>query len=108
MTHNQRELLASINAMHEERFSDPQDKQHLKQPPTSMQQINRGGAWIKTVSISPRNENLGSPNNTYVIAIGPSNESHEEVEAMFGVELQQLRSGNLKFYHGRRKTNVFV
>jgi len=76
--------------------------------PSSSIKDNRGGAWMKTITISPKLSNIGLPDNTYVIAIGPSGESHEEVEGLFSEELQKLRSGNLRFYNGKIKQNILI
>ena len=70
--------------------------------PTSSSKNNRGGAWVKTITIAS-NGLADEKENTYAIAFGPSSESHEDIEQLFAEELRQLRSGTLEFYHGNSK-----
>ena len=69
---------------------------------------NRGGAWMKTITISPNKDRIGSFDNTYAISIGPAGDSHEEIEELYAEEITRLRTGTLKFYHGKYKKNVCV
>jgi len=46
--------------------------------------------------------------NTYAIAFGPSNASHESVEKMFADELSQLKSGKCQFYHGNSRKMIRI
>ena len=70
---------------------------------------NRGSVWVKTVTISPMPGNIHSLSNTYPIAIGKGEVSHEEVERRFAEELSKLRSGGDRvFYHGGLRENVLV
>ncbi len=54
---------------------------------------NRGSVWVKVVTISPPSIAMHSGTNTYVIACGPKESSHEEVEKLFKAELASLKSG---------------
>jgi len=69
---------------------------------------NRGSAWIKTVTISAGNRKNQEFRNTYAIAIGHKNDSHEIAEQTFAKELDELRSGNLQFRLGKFGTLVYV
>ena len=69
---------------------------------------NRGSAWIKTVTISPVDSTNREFKNTYPIAVGRKNESHEVVEQEFMKELAELRSGNLQFRLGKYGVLVYV
>jgi len=76
--------------------------------PTSSSKNNRGGAWAKTVTISFHRNNSIEMENTYAIAFGPSNASHESVERMFADELSQLKSGRCQFYHGDSRQMIRI
>ena len=69
---------------------------------------NRGSAWVKSVTISPLHINCEEFKNTYPIAIGYTKDSHEDVEAAYNKELQELRSGNLQFRLGKYGQLVYV
>ena len=77
--------------------------------PAAAAKGNRGSVWIKTVTISILRGAKHSLVNTYAIAIGKTNVSHEEVERKFAKELESFRSGPIRtFYHGGRKEDVIV
>jgi len=70
---------------------------------------NRGSAWVKTVTIAPPRGHIHSIVNTFPIAIGKGDCSHEEVERCFAEELEKLRNGPFRlFYHGGLQRNVAV
>jgi len=67
---------------------------------------NRNSIWIKTVTISPVNGlSKNSHHNTYPLALGPKNSSHEMIEERFKEDLQILQNGSPQmFYNGHTKS----
>jgi hypothetical protein len=77
--------------------------------PNDSIKANRGGVWIKTVTICAPISNTRSITNTYCIAIGKKGVSHEAVEVKFKEELLKLSSDKEKwYYHGKENTMVRV
>ena len=67
---------------------------------------NRNSIWVKTVTISPVNGLLkNSHHNTYPLAFGPKNSSHESIEKRFQEDLAQLNNGSERmYYYGKTKS----
>lgn len=77
--------------------------------PNQAAKANRSSVWAKTLSIAQPKGKYHSVTNTFLIAVGRSEDCHEEVEAKFAEELTILRSGSKKlFYHGGLKRDVYV
>ncbi len=67
---------------------------------------NLWSIWVKTVTIShPRHKN-DSPENTYLIAVGPKSSNHEEVESKFAAELKELSSGESDLFYCKRSKRM--
>ena len=83
-------------------WSDDFDPNNIKR--------GRASVWMKTVTISrPKSSHSRSTSNTYTIAAGPKDASHEHVESLFKEELMKLSSGEGHlFYHGTMKKLVRV
>ena len=71
---------------------------------------NKVSHWILSMSFSPPDSKFYSTDNTYVIAAGPSNESHMPVVDKLREEFDAMAAsvhGDL-FYHATKKTFVHV
>ena len=62
--------------------------------PSISTKSNRGSIWVKTITISPcNNDALQTFQNTYPLAIGYDSVDHESVESLFASDLQEFREG---------------
>ena len=60
------------------------------EPNTSLTKSNRGGVWVKTITIGPPGSRISQLTYTYPIAMGPKNKSHEEAELIIRADLIKL------------------
>jgi hypothetical protein len=60
------------------------------EPNTSLTKSNRGGVWVKTITIGPPGSRSHQLTYTYPIAMGPKNCSHEEAEVLIRDDLLKL------------------
>jgi hypothetical protein len=60
------------------------------EPNTSLTKSNRGGVWVKTITIGPPGSHSHQLSYTYPIAMGPKNKSHEEAEIIIRDDLLSL------------------
>ena len=60
------------------------------EPNTSLTKSNRGGVWVKTITIGPPGGRRNQLYYTYPIAMGPKNKSHEEAETAIAADLLKL------------------
>ena len=79
--------------------------------PSNVKQ-NRNSLWVLTCTISPPKHRTHTSENTYVIAMGPKNASHEVVWRRLQHDLKHL-SGSFtgerpSFYHSVLKRNIHV
>jgi hypothetical protein len=62
------------------------------EPNSSLTKSNRGGVWVKTITIGPPGTHDHLMAYTYPIAMGPKNASHEEAEIVIRENLLRLSS----------------
>jgi hypothetical protein len=60
------------------------------EPNTSLTKSNRGGVWVKTITIGPPGSRSHQLTYTYPIAMGSKNISHEEAEVAIQEDLLKL------------------
>jgi hypothetical protein len=60
------------------------------EPNTSLTKSNRGGVWVKTITIGPPGSLISQLTYTYPISMGPKNRSHEEAEIVIRDDLLKL------------------
>jgi len=68
----------------------------------------KGSCWAKTITISPSSSIQSPYRNTYPIAVGPKKACHSHIEQRFLDELNEFRSGSLKFRVGKSNRLVTV
>ena len=79
--------------------------------PSNVKQ-NRNSLWVLTCTISPPKHRTHTSENTYIVAMGPKNASHEVVWRRLQQDLKHL-SGSFSgkrpsFYHSGLKKNILV
>lgn len=66
--------------------------------PNSSTKNHRGGVFIKTITIGCTKGDRNSYNNTYVVAVGPKDADHEEVQKIHAAEMIKLRNENVRCF----------
>ena len=61
--------------------------------PNSSIKSNRGGVWIRTITLISESYEENSLENTYPISIGLKGENHDMIESEFAKELEDLSNG---------------
>jgi hypothetical protein len=62
------------------------------EPNSSLTKSNRGGVWVKTITICPPRSFRHLQNYTYPVAMGPKNANHEEAEKSIHEDMNKLSS----------------
>lgn len=62
------------------------------EPNSSLTKSNRGGVWVKTMTIGPPDTHRHLMAYTYPIAMGPKNSNHEEAEELLSADFKRLAS----------------